>query len=60
MEEPVTQRIGHDLVAEAVASLLEGFVADQHGRGVIVSATHQLKEELRAGARDRQIFGARR
>ena len=55
MDEPVDERGGHDLVAEDLAPLLEALVAGEHGRRVFVAATHQLKEELRAGARDRQI-----
>jgi len=37
------------------APLFKAFVGCQHGRRVLVAACHQLKEEHRAGAADRQI-----
>ena len=55
VDEPIDERRRHDVVAEDVAPLLEALVGREHGRGVLVAARHQLKEEHGAGAGDRQI-----
>ena len=55
MHEPVDERAGHDVVPEDLAPLLEALVAGEHGGCSLVAAAHQVKEEHRPGAADREV-----
>src|SRR6266568_8993928 len=55
MHEPVDQRAGHDVVPEDLAPLLEALVAREHGGGPLVAPAHQVKEEHRPRAADREV-----
>lgn len=53
--EPVDECCRHYIVAKDLSPLLETFVRRQDGRGALVSAGHELKEEHRSGPADREI-----
>ena len=55
VQQTVDQRGGHHLIAEDQAPLLEALVRGQYRRGPLVAARHELEEEHRPRARDRQI-----
>src|SRR5947208_3362028 len=44
MDKAVDQRTRHDVVTEDLAPLLEALVRREHGGGMLVAATHELKE----------------
>lgn len=55
VDQPVDQSGSHDVVAEDVTPVLKAFVRGEHGRGVLVTTSHELEEEHGAGAADRQV-----
>jgi hypothetical protein len=55
MHEAIDQRRRHDVVAEDLAPRLETLVRRQHGRRVFVPPGHELEEEHRARAIDREV-----
>lgn len=55
LHEAVHEARGHDVVAEALAPLLEALVARADRRGVLVAPGDDLEEEHRPDARDREV-----
>ena len=55
VDEAVDERTGHHLVTEDLPPLLEALVRREHRARPFVAPAHQLKEEHRAGAADREI-----
>src|SRR5690606_15880208 len=45
VDQPVDQSGSHDVVAEDVTPVLKAFVRGEHGRGVLVTTSHELEEE---------------
>ena len=50
LDQTINERAGHDLVPKDVAPLLKRVVTGENRRRVVVASTHELKDQLRAGA----------
>ena len=57
MHEPVNERSGLHVIAKDIASVFEALVRSEHGRSALVAPGHELEEEHRAGAADREVAG---
>jgi hypothetical protein len=55
MDEAIDERGGHHVIAKDVAPLLEAFVGREHRGRMLLAACHELKEEHRARAGDREV-----
>lgn len=55
VDEPVDERGRHDVIVEDLALLLEALAARQYATPAFVAARHELKEERRPGATDREV-----
>ena len=53
--EAIDKGSRHNLIAEDLAPFLKALIRGEHGRGVLLAPRHELEEEHRAGAADRQI-----